>query len=73
MIGVVSLRGRKNSVKQGRRDGDEISGSRSARPEKALGWTAQWKINQLPSLERNERVGDQRQSEAGQCIVTDRL
>ena len=35
---------------------DDLLCSRNARPEKALVGRAQWKINQPPSLERNERA-----------------
>jgi hypothetical protein len=35
---------------------DDLLYSRNARPEKALVGRAQWKINQPPSLERNEQA-----------------
>ncbi len=35
---------------------DDLLCSRNARPEKALVGRAQWKINQPPSLERNEQA-----------------
>jgi len=35
---------------------DDLPCSRNARPEKALVGRAQWKINQPPSLERNEQA-----------------
>ncbi len=35
---------------------DDLLCSRNARPEKALVGRAQWKINQAPSLERNEQA-----------------
>jgi hypothetical protein len=38
---------------------DDLLCSRNARPEKALVGRAQWKINQPPSLERNEQAWKQ--------------
>jgi hypothetical protein len=35
---------------------DDLLCSRNARPQKALVGRAQWKINQAPSLERNEQA-----------------
>jgi hypothetical protein len=35
---------------------DDLLCSRNARPEKALVGRAQWKINQPPSLDRNEQA-----------------
>ncbi len=35
---------------------DDLLCSRNARPQKALVGRAQWKINQPPSLERNEQA-----------------
>ena len=37
-------------------EADDLPCSRNARPEKALVGRAQWKINQSPSLERNEQA-----------------
>jgi len=39
---------------------DDLLCSRNARPQKALVGRAQWKINQPPSLERNEQAWKER-------------